>query len=287
MAARPPGDLSHLERLLRAWVDETNGQTAARARTLVAVTVVAQMLDGLRDSDGKHLFVFKGGAGLQMRFGSQARATKDLDAAYREDMDLMVEQVTAAVAEGWSGFTGRITNVEPITRAGVSPAPIRMKIKLQYRRRNFMTLPFEVSAAEASSVDDPELVPIAVNLEPLQLQGPDELPLLPLRYQIAQKLYTCSEPSTDGATNDRARDLADLDLIEDLAVYDDDFPVIRQACVEIFDARQKHPWPPVVAPAAGWEAIWADLAAKNGLEMTLEQAIAAANVFVERIDAAR
>lgn len=186
MAARPPGDLSHLERLLRAWVDETNEQTAARARTLVAVTVVAQMLDGLRDSDGKHLFVFKGGAGLQMRFGIRARATKDLDAAYREDMDLMVEQVTDAVAEGWSGFGGRITNVEPITRAGVSPAPIRMKIKIQYRRKDFMTLPFEVSAAEASSVDDPELVPIALNLEALQLQGPDELPLLPLRYQIAQ-----------------------------------------------------------------------------------------------------
>lgn len=38
MTTRPPGDLSHLERLLRAWVDKTNEQTAARARTLVAVT---------------------------------------------------------------------------------------------------------------------------------------------------------------------------------------------------------------------------------------------------------
>lgn len=268
------------------WAEESEDQSTARIRNLLGVTVIAQMLDGMRDEQDKHLFVFKGGAGLQLRYGAQARATKDLDAAYREDMDLMVSHVTAAVQQGWSGFTGAVTNIEPIVRPNISPPPIRMKIKLKYKGRPFMTMPFEVSAGEASSVDEPELVPTAVSLAPVRLETPGELPFLPLRFQIAQKLHACSEPSTDGFENDRARDLADLDLIEQLSVGPDNLPAIRDACIEIFNTRQKHSWPPVISAGPGWDRIWMDLAAKNGLKMTLGEAIAAANSFVARIDAA-
>ena len=100
MTRRPPGDRSHLERLLNIWSNETGNVTAGRLRNVVGVTVIAQMLDGLRSADGKHLFVFKGGAGLQMRYGLRSRATRDLDAASRAEMDTVVERIATACVDG-------------------------------------------------------------------------------------------------------------------------------------------------------------------------------------------
>ncbi len=285
MVAKPPGDRGHLERLLTTWSDETGGVTAGRLRNVVGVTVIAQMLDGLRDSDGKHLFAFKGGAGLQMRYGLQTRATKDLDAAYRAEIDTVAARVSAAVEAGWSGFSGAVTNVEPITRANLSPPPMRMKVKLSYKGRPFVTIPFEVSPAEASSVDEPEMVPVAITLEHVQLEAPDELPFLPLRYQIAQKIHACSEPSTEDQPNDRARDLVDLDLIEELSVTDDDLPAIKDACIEIFETRKMHDWPPRIVAAQGWDQLWDRLTADEHLDMSLDEALASANDFIARIGA--
>lgn len=286
MTTKPPGDRRHLEQLLTRWSDETDDATAGRLRNVVGVTVIAQMLDELRDADGAHLFVFKGGAGLQMRYGLQARATKDLDAVYRDEMDTASERLTTAVENGWSGFDCVVTNVEEITRAHITPPPIRMKIKLRYKGKAFMTIPFEVAPAEATSVNEPEIAPVAITLERVQLDGPNELPFLPLRYQIAQKLHACSEPSTDENTNDRARDLVDLRLIEELSVTDTELPGIKAACVEIFDERQKHAWPPHIIAAPEWDLIWERLAEDEGLETSLDEAIASANTFIARISAA-
>ena len=65
------------------------------------------------------------------------------------------------------------------------------------------------------------------------------------RYQVAQKLHACTEDCGE-QTNQRARDLPDLLLIDRLAINDTDLPTIRAACVEIFTGRAKHPWPPVM-----------------------------------------
>lgn len=286
MTRRPPGDRSHLERLLNIWSEETGNVTAGRLRNVVGITVIAQMLDGSRTADGKHLFVFKGGAGLQMRYGLRSRATRDLDAASRAEMDTVVERIATAAGVGWSGFTGVVTNAEPIIRANIAPPPIRMKVKLSYKNRPFVTMPFEVSPAEATSLDEPELVPVAITLEPVQLQGPDELPFLPLRYQIAQKIHACSEPATADQPNDRARDLVDLGLIEELSVTDADLPGIKAACREIFTSRGLHDWPPRIEPGPTWSQLWDRLAEDEKLEATLDEALESANQLIARIAAA-
>jgi hypothetical protein len=286
MTTKPPGDRQHLERLLNTWSGATKNVTAGRLRNVVGVTVIAQMLDGLRDDEDTHLFVFKGGAGLQMRYGLQTRATKDLDAAFRAEMETVVKRVTSAVESGWSGFTGVVTNAEPITRANLTPRPMRMKVKLFYKGRGFITIPFEVSPAEATSIDIPEMVPVAIDLEPVRLEGPTALPFLPLRYQIAQKIHACSEPSTDAYPYDRVRDLVDLDLIEELSVRDEHLPDIKAACVEIFESRAMHAWPPRMRSGPGWNQLWDRLSEDERLEMTLDEALASANAFVARIDSA-
>jgi len=281
----PPGDRSHLERLLTTWSKST-GATAGRLRRVVGVAVISKMLDGLPDENGRQRIAFKGGAALEMRFGLRARSTKDLDATYRGDLDEAVALIGKAVTVGWSGFTGRVTEAEMIERARVHSPLVQFTIKLAYRRKDFVSIPIEISPAEAASLQELVVSSVAISLEPVHLIGPATVALLPLRYQIAQKLHACTEPPSDDHPNDRPRDLADLMLIEELGVDKDDLPGIRAACVEIFDARGIHRWPPLVRAFPGWDSLWSNLVENESLLISLNDAVVAVNEFVERVNAA-
>ena len=80
-----------------------------------------------------------------------------------------------------------------------------------------------------------------------------------LRYQIAQKIHACTEVYADGRENDRFRDLIDLQLLAGL-VADEDWAGIRVACLEVFEGRVKHPWPPSVTIYESWSAGYRSLA---------------------------
>jgi len=281
----PPSNRSHLERLLTTWSGSI-GTTAGRLRRVVGVAVIANMLDGFRDEDGRPRIAFKGGAALEMRYGLRARSTKDLDAAYRGDLDEAVLLIVQAVTTGWSGFTGRVTETELIERAKVLPCPVRFNIKLAYCGRDFVTIPFEMSPAEATSLQNPEIFSVAISLEPVQLDGLASVALLPLRYQIAQKLHACTELSSDEYPNDRARDLPDLLLIEELGINENNLPSVRTACIEIFGTRGTHQWPPQVQAFPGWDALWNNLVKNEGLLLSLNEAVIAVNLFINRINVA-
>lgn len=280
-----PGDRSHLERLLTTWSDST-GITAGRLRRVVGIAVIADMIDGFPDEDGRPRIVFKGGAALEMRYGMRARSTKDLDATFRGDLDEAVSLIEETVTAGWSGFTGRITELEFIQRAKTQPHQDRLKIKLGYRGKDFVTIPFEMSSAEATSLQVPEIFSLAISLEPVQLKGIASVALLPLCYQIAQKLHACTESPRDDYPNDRARDLPDLLLIEELGIDENNLPSVRAACVEIFDARGDHQWPPQVQVIQGWDVLWNNLVETEGLLISLNEAVSAVNLLINRINAA-
>jgi predicted nucleotidyltransferase component of viral defense system len=57
-----------------------------RLQRSVGVLVIAGALDGLRDDSGREMIAFKGGSALEIRFGLRARASKDLDGAYRGEL---------------------------------------------------------------------------------------------------------------------------------------------------------------------------------------------------------
>lgn len=78
----PARALSGLERWLGEWA-AAEGVTAGRLRRFVAVAVVAAMVQRARDDQGRPLFLLKGGSDLELRLGLGARATRDLDAAFR------------------------------------------------------------------------------------------------------------------------------------------------------------------------------------------------------------
>ena len=133
-----------------------------------------------------------------------------------------------------------------------------MAIRLSYKGRSWGTVQLEVAPAEGTAGQEFERVP-ARPLDPVQLDGPDRIACVSVRYQIAHKLHACTEVYTDGRENDRFRDLIDLQLLRDL-LDDGSMPSLREACVEIFELRGKHAWPPSVTVWPSWSAGFAAMA---------------------------
>ncbi len=285
---RPPGSHGHLSRLLDAWARQPDERvTAGRLRHLVGVTAIIEMLDGLSDDEGRPRIAFKGGAALQLRFGFRARASNDLDAIFRGQISEATRLISDAVSAGWSGFTGTTTEGEPIEGTGLPVPPIRFRVRLRYKGKDFVTIPMELSPAEGRSLDEVEVFRAAVSLDPVQLTDAEAIPFLPTRYQVAQKLHACTKDLGKERPNQRARDLVDLLIIEELAVADDQLPSIRAACVETFALRDTHPWPPTISAWPGWDDIWMNLKDAEQLSDSLAESIDRVQALVTRIDAAR
>ncbi len=256
MSAKPrrlPGNLSHLQRLANAAAADA-AVPAGRYQRWVNAHILSAALDRVRDEDDEPLFVLKGGAAMELRLGLTARASKDYDATYRARAEDMLDALDRALADDWQGFQLQRTEPESIrdTRA------LRMEIKLSYRGRRWGTVQFEVAPAEGASGQEVDRVP-AWPLDPLQLDGPERIACVSMRYQIAQKLHACTEVYADGHENDRFRDLIDLQLLREL-IDDDAIPGVRAACVEIFELRAKHAWAPAVTVWPSWAAGFAAMA---------------------------
>jgi hypothetical protein len=175
----------------------------------------------------------------------------------------------------------------PHIGTGLAVAPVRFRVKLLYKEKDFVTVPMELSPVEGHSLDQLEVLPAAVSLAPVQLAEAEAIPFLPIRYQVAQKLHACTEDLGEERPNQRARDLADILLIEELALNDVQMSGLRDACVEIFGLRGKHPWPPTVVPWPGWDDIWDRLVETERLDYSIAEAVARVQDLVDRIDSAR
>ena len=284
---RLPGDRGHLARLLDVWARDTEAPvTSGRLRRLVGVTAIIQVLDGLKDEEGRERIAFKGGAALELRFGFRARASNDLDGTYRGEVSEAIGLINEALKRGWSGFTGRTTEGEPIEGTGLAVPPARFRVKILYKGKDFVTVPMELSPVEGRSLDQVEVLPAAVSLAPVHLAEAESIPFLPIRYQVAQKLHACTEDVGEERPNQRARDLADILLIEELALDEDQMPGLREACVEIFELRSKHSWPPTVVVWPGWGEIWEGLVESEKLDYSISEAATRVQDLVKQIESA-
>ncbi len=195
----------------------------------------------------------KGGVAMELRVDSGAQATKDLDTAFRESMEAVADHLDPALRAGHGDFTATRTELEPVRDTGA----VRCDIKLAYRGRSVITVQMEIAAVEGGMGDEVDHVP-AKSLDHVGLTGPDTVPCVAVRWQIAQKLHACTEILED-RENDRFRDLIDLQLLAEL-VDDDEWLDVRAACVEVFEGRAKHPWPPTVTVQPSWAAGYRELA---------------------------
>ena len=79
---RLSGDRADMERRITAWSRRT-GLPEGWLRRYVGTSVVLDMLARATAARDEALFVAKGGASMQLRFGTDARLTRELDSAFR------------------------------------------------------------------------------------------------------------------------------------------------------------------------------------------------------------
>lgn len=254
------------------------GQDPVRLSRAMSNVIVAQMLP-----DG----VVKGGSSLLFRYGRYgSRYTRDIDTARGMELNSYLEQLNAALTQGWSGFTGKIVSVEPPQPIGVPSAYVMMPydIKLNYCGRPWQTIRIEIGHNEIGDADEFETAlpsDLAEVFEKLSFPRPKPLPVMKLTYQIAQKLHAVSEPGSE-----RAHDLIDLQLICNRSQIDS--AEVKAVCRRLFDYRRRQPWPTVVTASPSWNDLY--LQARNNLLdngdilPTAAEAVAWVNELVRRID---
>jgi hypothetical protein len=226
---------------------------SARLALAVANIVVGRMLPS---------GVVKGGTSMQIRFGANARYTRDLDAARPAgvDIDEYIDELADNLDEGWAGFTGVVAEAEAHRPDHVPEAYVMLPftITLSYSGSSWIKVPLELGHDEVGSADAVEMIPPAQAAElfaALGLPDPGPVPVMRAEYQVAQKLHACTTVLTDG-TNDRARDLVDLQLLAD----DIDLQDTRAIAVRVFSYRRDGQWPPVVVERDGWSGLYEEAA---------------------------
>lgn len=279
--ATPPAS----SRILDRWVGDkarADGVAVDRARRSLSFMVVSATLSHLVDEAGVPLFILKGGVAMELRFGLRARASKDYDTAFRQELDRLEAVLDAAPRHPVGKFVVSAGPASPIGRTGA----FQILLTIRYGTQPWGKVTLEVSAIEGGSgrgeeIDyqkpSPEFSMFGIG----EIQA--DVPCLSVRYQIAQKLHACTEV-LGNKENGRFQDLLDLLLLEDL-VADDGWGDLREACQEVFTLRGKHSWPPDVTVFPGWPLPYADLAVRAEFPiLDVNVAAGAVRALIQRIE---
>ncbi len=289
--------------VLSNWITQAETKLGPDARGgrlgwLVASSVAIAAVQRAIDTQGRQLFLLKGGTLLQHRLNTTARTTKDVDGLVRGDMDAFLAALETALAEPWGPLTLRRGPVETVNVPTKIIKPRRFDIIMELRGAVWRRVQFEVSPDEAGIGDEDE------HIEPTPLSGfglpdPDLLVGIAMRFQIAQKLHAVSDPhDPPTSVNDRARDVVDLLLLRDLAQESGSpsLAEIRQASVAVFDARAREArqlgyperaWPPTVIGHNHWADDYRRAATSAGIDLDMGQAVDQVNEMIIEINGVR
>lgn len=261
MSTKRPNSRRNLDIALERLVGRA-GVVAKRA--IVANAIVAQMLPN---------GTVKGGSAIKMRLGDSITGfTTDLDVARASTVEDFSEQLGLALGAGWEGFTGTLAREREAHPRSVPQQYVMQPFsaKLSYNGKPWTTVSLEVGHDEIGDADEPDFVePIDANtiLRGLGFPLIGPVPVMPLRYQIAQKLHAVSEPGSM-----RAHDLIDLQLID--ATYSGDYVDVKAICERLFTYRKKQSWPPVIVANPTWEKAHVDQLPNGSILPTVNQAAA-------------
>lgn len=273
----PPPSAGVLARYAQAYAREL-GVAEGRVRAWVSYMIMAGVLERA-ESVGSPRFFVKGGVALELRLRDRARATKDIDIVLRDPRaDLADSLELALTGDPYQGFSFRRKGQPLLLDNGA----VNMEFAVTYRGQPWTSISVDIARAEAGEADV-EWVDAIVLTDVFGVTGPAQLPCLPLRFHVAQKLHGMTLPPRPGKQNERFRDLVDLLLMDAMITKDGD--ALREACELVFSTRNTHPWPPdLTAAPTHWARPFAELAKELELPDTnVDAALASVRRLVARI----
>ena len=210
----PPPSAGVLARYAQAYAREL-GVAEGRVRAWVAYMIMAGVLDRATNADSP-LFIVKGGVALELRLRDRARATKDIDIVLRDTTADLVDSLEEALTgEPYQGFSFRRKGQPLLLDNGA----VNMEFGVTYKGQPWTSVTVDIARAEAGEAEVEWVDAIALT-DALGVTGPAQLPCLPLRFHVAQKLHGMTLPSRPGKQNERFHDLVDLILTDAMITYD-------------------------------------------------------------------
>jgi hypothetical protein len=201
-------------RVLDSWIahaeQSIGNPESGRLSWLIATTIVSAKLQQVVDEEETSCFGLKGGTMLQHRLGLAARATKDLDAIIRGDLEGFVVSMDRQLKTPWGPIGFKRSEIELIMTPWRIIKPRRFEIILTLRDKAWRKVKVEISPDEgkAGSSLEPFSAP---SLAGFGIPTPDSLIGMAMSYQIAQKIHAASDPHDPPTfVNERARDAVDL-----------------------------------------------------------------------------
>jgi len=274
----PPPSAGVLTKYAQAYAREV-GVSEGRVRAWVSYMIMAGVLERAAGG-GNPRFIVKGGVALELRLRDRARATKDIDVVLQHpEADLVRSLERALTGDAYQGFTFRRKG-EPLL---LENGTVNMEFAVTYRGGAWTGIVVDIARAEPgeSEIEWVQAIPLT---KVFGITGPVELPCLPLRLHVAQKLHGMTLPPRRGKRNERFRDLIDLLLMEELVTDD---AGLREACESVFRTRRTHDWPPPLEVPPHWVEPFARLAEELDLPVSdIQGGLARVRAFVERIIAA-
>lgn len=276
------GKRPHSTSVLERWAQEfaeIHGLVKKRVQDWISYMILASKIEGSSRTEGAPTFVIKGGVALEMRLRDRARATRDLDLiVVVTDADDLTGALRGALEGPYQNFTFRVKG-DPYR---MEDGSVRVEVVLEYRERGWGSVRVDLSPAEAHRLEREEVAPL--DLGYFGLEPARGLTCLSLRYHLAHKIHGMTRPATDDWPNERVNDLVDLFLLRELA-EDLDPRAVRSACVEVFDARGTHRWPPLFEPPEFWRGEFEATARRLGLPGgDFEDAVEAARAYIAEIE---
>ena len=271
----PPPSAGVLAKYVHAHARDA-GLSEGRVRAWISYMVMAGALERAAAS-GQPQFTVKGGIALELRLRNRARATKDIDVVLQHaDADLARTLEGALSGEAYQGFTFRRKG-EPLR---LDNGAVNLALAVSYVGGTWATIAVDIARAEAGEAEI-EWLPAIPLTDAFGITGPVDLPCLPLRLHIAQKLHGMTLPPRAGKRNERFRDLIDLLLMEELVT---DYRGLRDACETVFESRNTHAWPPPLSVPPYWIEPFARLAGDLDLPVAdAEAGMMRVRAFVEQI----
>lgn len=249
-----------------------------RLNLRVAAMMLAGALGRVNDDRDSPVFLTRGGVAMELRTGEKARVTRDVDFVLRGEPSSLIAHLDAAFAKDYEEFSFERDAPEPLE---LRPHVQRVRVKIAFRSKPFMTAVVEVAPVEAA--EQPERLP-GHDLSTVGLDAPEAIPVLAMPWQIAQKLHAVSEPPLrPGAENARYWDLIDLQLLQ--AIAEENLAPVKEACVQTFTTRAQQAWPPRIAIYPDWAERYTTMATSLDMPITdVKEAVGAIHDFIRRID---
>jgi len=254
--------------------------TKRRVQQWISYMVLGSQLERTASERDGPRFTIKGGVALELRLSGKARATRDIDLIVEPgENDDLVSALRTALEGAYQDFTFRVKGETYRMPSGT----VRVAVAVQYQGRAWNTVRVDLSPKEGHRLEVELVEPL--DLSQFRLEPASSLPCLSVRYHLAHKMHGMTRPSTADHPNERVNDLIDVFLLRRL-LPEGDQARVREACVEVFDIRAQHEWPPAFSPPDAWREEFEVRAAELGLVVArFDDAVEEVREYVREIDA--